>query len=377
VQSIIHQKARMRFETLKYFDIDQMPHGARVLMRVDANIDPLDVHPIRVTRALPDMEAILAAGGKLILMTHRGRPKGKEATLSTKHLIPRLEAILERAVVHVTEFTREACERKWKENPEAVLLLENLRFYDEEEANSRTFAKVLAALGDVYVNNAFGVCHRKHASVHKITKYIDSYAGCLLKEEVQALNMPFEAPFVFALGGIKMETKVPLLKRLAPKASAVLLGSAFVMELEKGKAMRWIQRKFKEKIHLPIDVRVEKDETISIQMVDKLKLDGARIIDIGPDTEMAYSQSILEAKSILWNGPVGITEEEEGKNGTLSIVDAMRHAKQARVVIGGGDTIELIDPDELEEHIFLSTGGGATLSFLSGERMPGLDVLRK
>ncbi len=367
----------MRFESVNYFDGSQVSHGTRVLMRVDANIDPLDVHPIRVTRALPDMESILASGGRLILMTHRGRPKGKEATLSTKHLIPRLEAILERSVVHVTEFTKDACDRKWRENPEAVLLLENLRFFEEEEANGRSFAKTLAALGDIYINNAFGVCHRKHASVHKITKYIPSYAGCLLKEEIEILNVPFEAPFVFALGGIKMETKVPLLKCLAPKASAVLLGSAFVMELKEGKAMRWIQKKFKEKIQLPIDVRVEKDETISIQMVDKLKLDGGRIIDIGPDTEMVYSQAILEAKSVLWNGPVGITEEEEGKNGTLSIVDAMRHATQARVVIGGGDTIELIDPEDLAGHIFLSTGGGATLSYLSGERMPGLDVLRK
>lgn len=348
-------------------------------MRLDANVDPDDLHPVRIVRALPEMEAILERGGRLMLMTHRGRPKGKEVTLSTKLLVPRFEALLGRPVIHVAEFSREACDRAWRATPEAVILFENLRFYDEEEKNDRRFAKMLAATGDVYVNNAFGVCHRKHASVHKITKYIPSFAGSVIEQEIQALDASFADPFVFVLGGAKMETKIPLLRKLAPKASAVLLGSAFTLP-DQAKSVAWLQRKYPGKIHLPPDVRAEEVKKDGaphpmIHVGTPHEMRDFKIIDIGPETELAYAALLLDAKSVLWNGPLGITEEEEGRNGTLSIIDALQHARQARVVIGGGDTIELIAPDEIEDHMFLSTGGGATLAYLSGAAMPGLRVL--
>lgn len=377
-----YQKTYMRFTSLTYFKPETLERGTRVLMRLDANVDPADSHPVRITRAVPEIEAILAAGGRVMLMTHRGRPKGREATLSTKHLVPRLEALLERPVVHVPEFSRAACDRAWRDKPEAVILFENLRFFDGEEKNGRAFARDMASVADLYLNNAFGVSHRKHASVHRITKYIPSFAGSLIREEVAALNTPFEEPFAFVLGGAKMETKIPLLRKLAPSAAAVLLGSAFVLP-DQAKSVAWLQRKYGERIHLPIDIRVQMGEEIHVLTLARWReaLEGEhaatlRCLDIGPETEMAYAATLLEMKSVLWNGPLGIVEEEEGKNGTLSLIDALQHARQARVVIGGGDTIELIQPEEIESHMFLSTGGGATLTYLSGAPMPGLRVLQ-
>ena len=342
-------------------------------MRIDANVNVSDPFPLRIVRAIPDMEEILLRGGKLLLMTHRGRPKGREATLSTKSLIPRLELLLGRPVVFVPEFDVALCERAWKHQPAAVILFENLRFFDGEKDNARHFAKQMAAVADMYVNNAFGVCHRKHASVHRITKFLPSFAGSLLREEIHALSTAFVPPFVFVLGGAKLETKIPLLKKIAPRATRVLLGGAFALPRQQSLLVH-MMRRMPNVFCVPQDLRIRKGQGIGVVDGSHIPQDTS-VMDIGPETEMLYARMLLEAKSVLWNGPLGVIEEEDGRNGTLSMIDALRHARQARVVIGGGDVIGMIDAEDIGSHMFLSTGGGAMLTFLAGARMPGLDVL--
>lgn len=369
----------MRFKKITSIHEKEIGRDQRIMMRIDANIDSSESHPLRITRITKDVHAILEKRAKLMLLTHRGRPKGREATLSTKHLAKRLELLLEHPVVFVEEISRTACDRAWEKQPEAIVLLENTRFEEGEEEDDAKLAKKWAGLGDLFVNNAFSVSHRKHASVHRITKYIEACAGTATLEEINHLNEPREEPFLLVLGGAKMETKIPLLKQLVPQTQAVLLGSGFLLEQHREELLK-VQKKFGEKIIIPVDVRLEKEGEIQVIETEEFINNGNvytdwRPIDIGPEAEMQFATHALEAKSIFWNGPLGIAEMEEGENGTISMIDALMHAKQAQVIIGGGDTLEFINPDHSLSHIFLSTGGGATLAFLSNAPMPGLEVL--
>lgn len=363
-------------------------------MRIDANIDPEDTHPLRIIRLKDDIDQFTSQGSRIILCTHRGKPRGREGTLSTKHLVTILSNILGKKVIFTDSLESKKIDRLFKENPEALILLENTRFFKGETRNSRFYAKKLSRLADIYINNAFGACHRKHASVHRIASYLPSYAGSLLRNEVESLSRELDKPFILVVGGLKLSTKIPLIKKMATKAEVIILGSgyanvwrslrlgqystSFPVLKKEVRAMREIIKKFEHKVILPKDLRVlnrEDDENIVIRDLHQLQPDDY-ILDIGPDTELLLSDYIHNAKSIIWNGPLGIVEHEEGKGGSLSLLDSLLAARLKKSIVGGGDTIKFLTPQEIESLYFVSTGGGAMLSFLAGEKMPALNVLQ-
>lgn len=379
---------------LKTLSAEEDLRGKRVLMRVDANIDSNDIDSLRISRLKKDIIDLTERGAQLILLTHRGKPRGREETLSTEHLIPIFKKIIGLDFIFTNSFKVSKIDKLFKEKPDSVILLENTRFESGEVKNSRIFAKKLAKLADIYINNAFGASHRKHASIHRITSYLPSFAGQALQLEFETLSKKIDTPFILIVGGLKLTTKIPLINTLASQAEVIILGSGYAnvwrtLRLGQGstsfpisksevKAMKKLLKDFEHKVILPKDLRVENrqgDEEIVIRTLDQLQPDDF-IIDIGPDTELLLADYIDSAKTIIWNGPLGIVEHQEGKDGTLSLIDQLLSARLKKSIIGGGDTIKLLTPEEINSLYFVSTGGGAMLSFLAGEKMPGLDMLK-
>ncbi|MBS3125006.1 phosphoglycerate kinase, partial [Candidatus Woesearchaeota archaeon] len=254
--------------------------------------------------------------------------------------------------------------------PGEIVLLENVRFYAEEEQNNAEFAGYLAELGDLYVNDAFGTCHRAHASVDAITRLLPSYSGFLLQKEISMLTPLLskpKRPFVVLLGGAKIRDKLPVIEKLLKRADAILIGGAMMFTFLAARKLL-----HSKKIILPLDVSTNK----GIVSCDKMKK-GMKGLDIGPETEEAYVAIVKEAKTVFWNGPMGLIEQKSFAHGTIAIAKALAKAK-AITLIGGGDTLEIIEKLKLEKkYTHLSTGGGATLEFLSGKNLPGLAALDK
>jgi phosphoglycerate kinase len=276
--------------------------------------------------------------------------------------------------------------------PGRIFLTENLRFDPREEKNARSFAKELALLGDIYVNDAFSVSHRKHASVCAITKYLPSYAGELLNEEVTQLEKSLAHPFVLVLGGVKLETKMGFLQSLGREADSILIGGGIGVVLEairsdrlklaehlkptsqELRAGKKILRSLSNKLILPSDVILKSDGKAS--NVHELTM-GDVIVDIGPKSQRAFQKIIESSASAVWNGPMGMLEDSRARLGTQAILRALVHAK-GRTIAGGGDTLQMLDETGLGKKLsFVSTGGGAMLAFLAGEPMPGLKPLIK
>ncbi|MEK7097837.1 MAG: phosphoglycerate kinase, partial [Patescibacteria group bacterium] len=276
-----------------------------------------------------------------------------------------------------------------------VLMLENLRFHHEEEANDEIFASRLAALADLYTNEAFSVSHRAHASVSAITRFLPSYAGFVLAEEVRILHNTYEKPkhpLVIVMGGAKVETKLKLIQRFFDKADDILLGGLIANQVLKIKGIgigksrfdEEIGKKLKElnwtspKLHLPVDVVVAKEiskdawiRTIGVGSVN----DDEFILDIGSDTIELFSNIAGSAKTIIWNGPLGFSELSNLATGSVEFAKALARNKSFKVV-GGGDSIAILDQHDLYDKMdFVSTGGGAMLEFLAGEPMPGIEAL--
>lgn len=387
--------------------IDQIDvRGKRVLMRVDFNV-PLDesgqvTDDTRIVAALPSIKKIVADGGKLILMSHLGRPKGKPVdSMRLGPAAKRLSDLLAMPVQMAPDCVGTEVEKLVAAmKPGGVALLENLRFYKEEEANDPAFAEKLAQLGDVYVNDAFGTAHRAHASTEGVTRHIDTcVAGYLMEKEIEYLSKTLEAPkkpFVAILGGAKISGKIDVIENLLPKVDSLLIGGAmsYTLLLAKGvqvgkslvepdkldvaKAVLEKAKKAGVNFLLPVDhvvaEKVEAGAASKVVSEDGIPADWCGV-DIGPKTIAAYSQLIAAAQTVIWNGPMGVFEIPEFSKGTFAVAKALADSA-ATTVIGGGDSVSAVNKAGVADKItHISTGGGASLELMEGKALPGLVAL--
>ena len=375
----------------------------RVLVRADFNVS-LDeqgniLDDFRIKATLPTIEYLIKNSAKVILMAHLGKPKGRIVEkLKMDSVQERLMEYLDVSITKAPDCIGEEIE-KWTHEMQTgeILLLENLRFHKEEEENDETFAKELAKLGDIYVNDAFGASHRQHASIVAITKFLPAYAGLLLEKEINALNIILEnpaKPLIVIIGGAKISTKMKLIKNFLKKADNILLGGALantaLHALGMGIGKSFIEEEMVDevkgfnitdtKLHIPVDTVASTDTSgekeIEIAPVGKTK-ENQLILDIGPETQKLFSRMIKEAKTIIWNGPMGLFEKEQFAKGTEAVAKAIA-ACECYSVVGGGETVTFIDKLGLvDKFSHISTGGGAMLKFLAGEEMPGLKALEQ
>lgn len=334
----------------------------RVLIRCDFNV-PLDesgniLDDFRIQMTIPTIEHLILQGAKTILMSHLGRPDGKIVeSLSMLKVKEKLSEVLDLSVIMAPDCVGPETERLALDmKPGEVLMLENLRFHQEEEENDDDFAKKLAKLGEVYINDAFGASHRNHASIVRVPEHLPAAAGFLLEKEIKALEKIIqcgEKPLVAVMGGAKVETKARLINKISESADFVLIGGLIQKEIkEKG-----IQLRYPEKILGPID-----------------ELGSG--LDIGPETVELFKEKISSAKTIFFNGVLGKVEQEEFSKGTDEILKAISES-QAFSVIGGGDMTKVIKKLGLLDGFgHISTGGGAMLEFLSGDKLPGIEALK-
>jgi phosphoglycerate kinase len=377
--------------------------GKRVLVRVDFNV-PIDVrtgtitNDNRVRAVLPTIKYLVGQKARIILMSHLGRPKGKVVKeLSLRPVAERLSEILSKKVIFTNDCIGPEVEKSVAVMKAGdVLLLENLRFHPEEEKGDESFARALARLGDVYVNDAFGTSHRSHASTTVITKYLPAVAGLLLEKEINTLGGLLENPdhpFVSLFGGAKVSDKVGMLKNIIDKVDCLLIGGGMaatflkansfkvgrsVVEEESiGLATELIKRTQKNNVRLILPVDVVVAAEIDSKAVGKVVLINAippdeKIVDIGPKTVDAFQKELEKSRTVFWNGPMGITEIKQFAVGTETLAELLSRLK-AKIIVGGGSTAEVIDVLGLSAKItFVSTGGGASLEFLSGEQLPGV-----
>lgn len=376
----------------------------KVLLRCDFNV-PQDADlnitdDSRIRASLPTINYILSKGPKkLILISHLGRPDGKVVSkYSLKPVARRLQELLGQKVRMLNDCVGEATQKEINESEETVILLENLRFHPEEEQNEPNFSKALASLGDIYINDAFGTAHRAHASTEGITHYLTSAAGLLLEKEIAYLGKVLEKPqkpFMVILGGAKVSDKIGVIENLMSKADEIIIGGGMCYiflkaqgkqignsKLESGKfdtAREILEkaRKNKVKILLPIDniITDKIDGGSAVKTVGENIPDGWIGVDIGPKTIRAYCATLKKAKTIVWNGPLGIFEIDAFAEGTKKVAEFISRLK-ATTIIGGGDTASAIAKFGLENKMaHISTGGGASLEFLEGKALPGIAAL--
>jgi phosphoglycerate kinase len=380
--------------------------GRRVLVRVDFNV-PLDdagrvTSDARIRAALPTIEAILAAGGRPILMSHLGRPKGKVVeSMRMRPAAERLGELLGRPVRTATDCVGPAAEAAVAAlGAGEVLVLENLRFHPEEEKGDPDFAAALAALGDVYVDDAFGTAHRAHASVTGVADHLPAAAGLLLQKEVDAFARVLDAParpFVAILGGAKVSDKLPVLLNLVAKVDALIVGGAMAYTflaadgvpigssrceqdlLDEARQVRALCAARGVELLLPVDpvCAAEFKAEAPASLHGPGIPDGLMGLDIGPRSIAAFRDRIAGAKTILWNGPMGVFEMEAFRRGTEAIAHAVADSA-AFSVVGGGDSVAAVELCGVEDRIdHVSTGGGASLELLEGRDLPGIAALRQ
>jgi len=343
--------------TLRDFDFK----GKRVLVRCDFNV-PLDengnvLDDFRIKQTIPTIEYLIEKGGKLLLMSHLDDPGGK--VVEELRLTPIQDKLMEYLNLSVTK-APDCCGKeveKWirEMEPGEILLLENLRFQKGEGENDDNFAQQLAKLGDIYINDAFSVCHRAHASIVGIPKYLPSGMGLLLEKEIQTLTDFLEKPekpLVGIIGGKKVETKSKVIDKISEKADWILIGGLIQKEIEE----KGVVLKYPQEIVKPID-----------------KMD---TFDIGPKTIELFKEKIAQAQTIFWSGPLGKIEEEEFQNGSREIAKAIIESGSFSIV-GGGETVEFINKMGLTEKFsHVSTGGGAMLNFIADGKLVGIEALR-
>ena len=385
--------------------------GKKVFVRVDFNV-PLNDHgevadDSRIVAALPTIKFLVEKSAKVILASHLGRPKGEK---NEKYSLKNVAATLEKLLGHNVKFLPDCIGEDVKNYVDGmsdgdVVLLENLRFYKEETENDPDFSKKLASLADIYVNDAFGTAHRAHASTEGITKFVDQkVAGFLMAKELEFLGDKVanaESPFVVILGGAKVSDKINVINNLLDKADIMLIGGAMsytflaaignkvgssLVEADKFSVATDAIKKAKElgvKLMLPIDHVVtsnfDKEKMVvgNVRTVDLDIPDGEVGIDIGPKTVELYRKEISKAKTILWNGPIGVFEIKQASAGTFSVAEAIAKSG-AMSIIGGGDSSKAIKDSGFTDDVsFISTGGGASLEFLEGTPLPGVEALDK
>ncbi|MBL7152041.1 MAG: phosphoglycerate kinase [Candidatus Omnitrophica bacterium] len=386
--------------TIKDLDVG----GKAVLMRADFNVPQDEALNItddtRIRATLPTIKYLLDKGvKKVVLISHLGRPKGKpEAKYSLQPVARRLEGLLNEPVKFIGECVGDKVKEGIDAAAEKIILLENLRFHAQEEANDPDFAKQLAVLGELFVNDAFGTAHRAHASTEGVTHYLKSAAGFLLEKEIKYLGEAVAnpaKPFMVILGGAKVSDKIGVIENLLPKCDCILIGGgmSYTFLKAQGKAIgnskleedklglaAEILQKAKEankEILLPTDhVVVDKiDNALNLDIVGENIPDGKIAGDIGPKTVALFEKRLQSAKTIVWNGPLGIFETEAFSKGTKKIAEYIA-ALDCTSIIGGGDTAAAIAKFNLEDKMtHISTGGGASLEFLEGKALPGIAAL--
>ena len=388
----------MRKKTIRDVDVK----GKRVLVRVDFNVPLADgkvADDRRIRAALPTIQYLLDHGAAVILMSHLGRPKGKVVPeLRMDPVAERLSQLLGQSVRKLDDCIGpevEAAVRAMK--PGDVILLENTRFHPEERKNDPEFARKLASLADLFVNDAFGTAHRAHASTVGVARYLPAVAGFLMERELrflgQALESP-ERPFVALLGGAKISDKIGVIRNLLSKVDALLIGGGMantffkaqgykvgdsLVEDEAIDTAKGLLDEAGDKLILPVDVviadKVAPDAAVKTIKVGDVPA-GWRILDIGPETVEFFKGKLQGARTVVWNGPMGVFEVEPFAKGTFAIAEALAELEGATVIVGGGDSAAAVEKAGVADRItHVSTGGGASLEFLEGKELPGVAAL--
>jgi len=384
-------------------DLD--PKGKRVLVRVDFNV-PLDKGAVaddtRIRAALPTIRLLQARGGALALVSHLGRPKGRDAKLSLAPVAKRLGELLGREVPLMPDAVGQEIARRVRAlEPGDLVLLENVRFHREEEENDPAFARALATGFDAYVNDAFGTAHRAHASTEGIARILPAYAGLLLEKELTALGGILEhpaKPFLAIIGGAKVSTKMDVLRSLVPRVDALAIGGGMantfllaaghgvgrsLVEPEKETEARRVTDEVKgngKTLLIPVDVvcapSADEDGAAAAGVfgVDDVP-SGEAIVDVGPRTLERYAGVIGRAKTIFWNGPLGVFEVPAFANGTRRVAELLA-SSGAVTVVGGGESVQAVEEAGLAEKMtHVSTGGGASLELIEGKTLPGVAAI--
>ncbi len=388
---------------IHYIDDENIEHK-RVIIRVDYNVSLNSDHSIgndeRIRQSIPTLLSLLKQHNKLILLAHLGSPKGIDPTLSLRRVANDLQKLIPDYEVKLVKDFHDA-DVFASQTEKQVFLIENIRFFTGEQENYPAFAKELASLGDIYVNDAFSVSHREASSVVGLPLLLPSYGGLLLKKEVETLTTALKEPkhpFVAVLGGAKVSSKIHLIKRLIEVADTILIGGGMANTffraagLEVGKSfyepsalaeakklLVYAEQK-KTKLLLPQDVTTGEEVTGNISQTKRLnditKKD--QILDIGPETEALFGSIIAEAKTIIWNGPVGYFENPHFRHGTDFLYYAISENEHALSIIGGGETLAAVSNKEHVDKIsHISTGGGAMLEFIEKGTLPGIEALKR
>ena len=380
------------------------------LVRVDFNV-PLDANQnvldnTRILSAKPTILKIINDGGSCVLMSHLGRPKGWDLKHSLKNILKEVEKTLDREVTFIPDCTgKETLKTIKRLLPGEVALMENLRFYDEETSGCEKFAKQLSECGDIYVNDAFGAAHRKHASTSLIAEFFSNKkcSGLLLNKEIKAIEKVLktgERPIVAILGGAKVSSKITIINNILEKVDAIILGGGMAYTFIKAQggeigdsiceddkldlAIELIQRAKENKValYLPTDV-VAADDFCNTANQKELQIfnisKGWQGLDIGTESIKDFSKVIINSKTILWNGPMGVFEMANFSNGTKAIGEAIKTSTQngAYSLVGGGDSVSAVKDFGLDKDVsYVSTGGGAMLESLEGKTLPGIAALK-
>jgi len=383
----------------------------KALIRVDFNV-PLNKESqvtdnTRIKAAKATIIKVLEDGGSCVLMSHLGRPNGKEDKFSLQHIVDDIESVIGVEVKFVSDcIGEEAIEAVSEMRPGELTVLENLRFYKEEKAGDKNFAEQLSKLGDIYVNDAFGTAHRAHASTSVIAQFFpeNKCFGLLLASEIENIGKVLthsEKPVTAIIGGAKVSSKITIIENILDKIDHLIIGGGMaftfikaqggsignsLVEDDKQDLALSILKQAKEKnvaVHLPVDAIVADDfseeANTNIEAIDAIS-DGWMGLDVGPKTNILFSEVILQSKTILWNGPVGVFEMEKFAKGTICLGNAIAEATKNGTfsLVGGGDSVAAVKQFNLSDKVsYVSTGGGAMLEMLEGKTLPGIEAMLK